>query len=161
VETLYQPGVFWSARVLRAVPHFDPTLHCVFDHEYWCRALVAGFRPVVIEPTLANFRIHGESKSSTKQQSFMRELWQVTRMHRARLTASEWREAAHGLRVYEADYLITSIYALLEAGERAAAAGLLLRSVRLYRHVLPVRAVAGAYYRTFVTGAAPEWFRRA
>ncbi len=160
-ETLYQPAVFWSARLLKAVPRFDAGLHYVFDHEYWVRALELGFRPVVIDAPIAHFRIHGRSKTFMKQRYFMQELWEVARRHRGGLSATEWDATRQSLRTYEADYLLTSIYGLLAAGQRAAAAAYLLRSAPLYRHVTPAKLIAGAYYRTFITGAPPRWFYQA
>jgi glycosyltransferase involved in cell wall biosynthesis len=159
-ETLYQPGVFWSARMLRAAPAFDTSLHYAFDHDYWVRALNLGYHPVALGTTLANFRVHGRSKTSTRQRYFMRELWEVARRYRPHLSPSDWKSAAASLRDYEADYLLTSIYSLLAAGERRAAASYLLSSLSLYPHITPARLIAGAYYRTFVAGTPPKWFRK-
>jgi hypothetical protein len=85
----------------------------------------------------------------------------VARQHRARLSGSDWKLTESSLRAYEAEYLLTSIYSLLAAGERAAAASYLLGSVPLYRHVSPKRLIAGAFYRIFITGEPPEWFSNA
>lgn len=156
-ETLYQPGVFWRRRMLKDVPRFDPSLHYAFDHEYWVRALDLGYRPVNLESPLAYFRIHGESKTSTKQRWFMRELWQIARAHREGLTAAEWSELATHLRTYEADYLLTSVYSLLASGRRLSAIGYLIGSVGLYRHISPKKPIAGAILRTLITGTPPAW----
>jgi glycosyltransferase involved in cell wall biosynthesis len=159
-ETLYQPGVFWSARILRDLPAFQPGLSFAFDHEYWVRALNLGYRPVALEAPIANFRIHRETKTATMQRRAMLELWAIARENRSRLSAAEWKEVKTLLRAYEADNLLTSVYGLLGAGRRATAAIYLLRSAPLYRQITPARLIAGAYFRTFITGSPPEWFQR-
>jgi hypothetical protein len=146
--------------MLRAVPTFDATLQYLFDHDYWIRAYDCGFRPIFIDVPLANFRLHGESKSCSRQHFQMRELWQVTRARRSSLSEADWKMIKEWVRSYEASNLLTSVYSLLATGRRASAADYLLRSMPLYGYLSPARLILGAFYRTFITGRPPKWFRQ-
>jgi hypothetical protein len=159
-ETLYQPGVFWHREMLEGVPSFDTALHFVFDHEYWVRCLLHGYRPVNIDAALANFRLHPHSKTSRSQCLFMNELWQVARRNRSALPKEKWVELCRHLQDYEAGYLIDTVYSLLSQKQRTKALGYLLKNVRLAGKLPSRRLYFGALARILFKGSPPSWFER-
>jgi glycosyltransferase involved in cell wall biosynthesis len=160
-EAMQQPGVFWRKGLEEQVGLFDPTMHFVFDHEYFVRFARLGIRPVDLQVPIANFRIHGGSKTYSKQYLFMRELWDSTRRHRDAVTPAEWPEVVRRVRQYEAHYFVQSVYGVLEKGDRWAAIGYLLRSLALAPLVKPLRLYLGAWCRVLFAGRPPEWFGQA
>lgn len=157
-ETLQQPGVFWRRELQTKAGLFDNTLHFGFDHEFWVRFLENGSRPVVIEAPIANFRIHEGSKTFSKQYLFMRELWTVARRYRHLLDGCQWRKVVEGLREYEAEYFVQSIYGVLGAGHRWAALRYLIRTLPLALRIEPLSLYFGAWFRTLFLGRPPSWF---
>lgn len=159
-ETLYQPAVFWHRDALAMAPCFDPTLHFAFDHEYWVRLLADGFRPVNIEVPVANFRLHSQSKTCSKQHLFMKELWTVAARHQNLLGSGEWSRVRGFLKQYEADYFLDNIYSLLWQKQRGAALRCLFGGLSLFPKISPPQACLGALYRTLITGRPPDWFSK-
>ena len=157
-EVLQQPGVFWKRQLQEQSGFFDERLHFVFDHEYWVRLLAAGHRPVNLDAVIANFRIHGESKTFSKQHHFMREMKKVARQYAGLVEPSRWHEVNDRLLDYEAHYFVQSVYGLLQTGDRPATLGYLIRSLPLLKRIHPARIYFGAWARTLSTGKPPEWF---
>ena len=157
-EALQQPGVFWRRDLGSKAGFFDESMHFLFDHEYWVRFLIAGARPVNMDVPIANFRIHGGSKTYSKQYLFMRELWVATGRHAAAVSPQQWREIVSRLRDYEAHYFIQSVYGVLEKGDRRAAAGYLIRALPLLPRIRPPKLYFGAWTRVLLTGKPPAWF---
>jgi len=157
-EAVQQPGVFWRRDLGRKAGFFIEDMHFLFDHEYWVRFLLAGARPVNLDAPIANFRIHGGSKTYSKQYLFMRELWTATRRHRHAVTEQQWREIVDRVRDYEAEYFVQSIYGVLAKGDRLAALGYLLQTFTLAPRIEPPSIYLGAWFRTLFTGKPPEWF---
>jgi hypothetical protein len=155
---LYQPGVFWHREILESIPSFDTALHFVFDHEYWARCLVRGYRPVNISTPIANFRIHKQSKTSCSQHLFMKELWQIAGTYGASLSSESYLEMKLHLDNYEASYLIDAVYSLLLQGERLAALEYLLKSFRLVSKLPTRKLYIGALLRILFRGKPPAWF---
>ena len=159
-EVLQQPGVFWKRELQEKVGLFNDRLHFLFDHEYWVRSLATGYRPVNLDAPIANFRIHGESKSCLKQRLFMRETREVARKFSNLIEPRQQREVENRIRDYEAHYFVKIIYGLLENGGRLAAIGYLIRSLSLLNRIRPVRIYFGAWARALLTGKPPGWYRR-
>ena len=157
-EALQQPGVFWRRDVQRKAGFFDENMHFLFDHEYWVRFLLAGYVPVNLDLPIANFRIHGGSKTYSKQYLFMRELWTATRRHRNSIDPQQWPEVVDRVRTYEAHYFAQSVYGVLAKGDRRAALGYLLRTLPLAGRITPRSLYGGAWIRTLITGKPPQWF---
>ena len=157
-EALQQPGVFWKRRLQDELGLFDERLHFVFDHEYWVRFLAAGHRPVNLDAPIANFRIHGESKSWSSQHLFMREMTEVARRYAGTVEPRQWDAVTDRLLDYEAHYFVQSVYGLLQRGDRLATLGYLIRSFPLVKRIHPVRIYFSAWVRTLTTGKPPPWF---
>lgn len=65
INPIPQPAVFirWSA--VQTVGKFDEQLRYTMDYEYWLRLQQQVGAPLMLEETLAAFRIHGESKGGS------------------------------------------------------------------------------------------------
>lgn len=73
INYICQPSCFWKKSAMEKIGLFDENQHLVMDYEYWLR-LGKEFTPGFINSTLAAFRIHGSSKSSTHfQKQFLEE----------------------------------------------------------------------------------------
>jgi len=57
-----QPAVFWRREIIKKTGTFDENLHYVMDYEYWLR-LWKLYTPYFVDEVLAEFRIHGDSKT--------------------------------------------------------------------------------------------------
>jgi hypothetical protein len=64
-DYICQPACFWRRSAMNEVGWFDESQHLVMDYEYWLR-LGKKYTPSFLPLTLAGFRIHGASKSSTQ-----------------------------------------------------------------------------------------------
>ncbi|HSJ15408.1 MAG TPA: glycosyltransferase family 2 protein [Longimicrobiales bacterium] len=84
-----QPGVFWSARVHREAGPFREDLDYVMDYEYWLRLRFRGVPLRRIAVPLAGYRMHGESKSVSRQQAMAREIRATIRAYEQRLTRAQ------------------------------------------------------------------------
>src|SRR3989344_3380960 len=63
-NTINQPAVFLSKKLVNKVGKFDPKYQGAFDYDYWLRCLHCSL-PAKIPQTLAVFRVHPSSFSST------------------------------------------------------------------------------------------------
>lgn len=153
-----QPGVFWRRRMQEKIGVFDDSLHYCFDHEYWVRALAAGYRPVCTDLPIACFRLHAASKTTSQHHRFIVEDRQIAQRYRSLLSAAEYRQVKQWLRAYEADYFIDDVYLLLEGSGRLPAAAYLLRGLALLPFLTPKRLYVGAWVRTLFSGRPPAWF---
>ena len=64
-DYICQPACFWRRSAMNEVGWFDESQHLVMDYEYWLR-LGKKYAPGFLSVTLARFRIHRTSKSSTQ-----------------------------------------------------------------------------------------------
>ena len=156
----YQPGMFWRRTLIEKVGPLDVELNCAFDQDFWVRSLLAGFSMVELAEPVACFRVHGGSKTGGLSPRALEEDWKLFARYGAHLAPDERRQAVAWLRAYEADYLVSCTYKLLQAGRRGEALRYLLRKISLAPLVHPRRAWLGAVLRTVMTGRAPEWFTR-
>lgn len=67
-----QPATFWRRSAAESVGTFDEALAYTMDYDYWLRLGRLG-APVVVREYLADFRLHGQSKSGTAFQKQFRE----------------------------------------------------------------------------------------
>jgi glycosyltransferase involved in cell wall biosynthesis len=156
--TLHQPGIFWRRSMFEKLGPFEDRLHFSFDHEYWVRAAMAGYEPDCIGAPVVNFRIHGASKTMTRQDKMLAEDWWVARRYKPRLSSRDWCRARASLLHYEAGYYAVNAYGFLARGDRAGAMRYLLRRIAVTPCVHPNKLVWGAFWRVFVTGKPPVWF---
>ncbi len=70
---LPQPGVFWRRSLHDQLGLLDESLHYCMDFEFWLRLVSAGYRPTLINDTLATYRLHDSSKSCAAPMGFIRE----------------------------------------------------------------------------------------
>jgi len=68
--TVPQPSTFWSRDAWTAAGPLDESLHYSFDHAFFLRLFAQFGAPTALGPTLARFRIHPESKTSTEHARF-------------------------------------------------------------------------------------------
>lgn len=61
---LPQPAVFFKLGAVRQIGLLNPQLHLVLDYEYWLRLYQRFGSPIVIDTTLAAFRIHQNAKGT-------------------------------------------------------------------------------------------------
>jgi glycosyltransferase involved in cell wall biosynthesis len=82
-----QPTVFFKRELIRRVGSLDTRYHHAFDYDYWIRIGLSGCKIEYLPKTLANFRIHKDSKTSREMEIQKREEIDVTRRY-ARLIGS-------------------------------------------------------------------------
>lgn len=82
-----QPAVFWRRNILDKTGPLDESLYFTMDYDLWLRLGMLG-DPILLEPTLAQFRLHPDSKSGQKDRRQFHEQWHVARryFHRDRLS---------------------------------------------------------------------------
>jgi glycosyltransferase involved in cell wall biosynthesis len=79
-NTIAQPTVFFRRSLLDRIGYLDETLHYVMDYDFWLRAArVASMG--YIEKTVAQFRLHPDSKTVRQTHLFFREARRVARAH--------------------------------------------------------------------------------
>lgn len=78
--TIAQPTVFFRRELLDRIGYLDESLDFVMDYDFWLRASeVTQFR--YVSRTLAQFRVHPESKTVSRRNSFYAERRRVARAH--------------------------------------------------------------------------------
>jgi glycosyltransferase involved in cell wall biosynthesis len=63
-DFISQPATFWKRELINEIGLFDVGLHYAMDYDYYLR-IWQRYRPYLIRETLAGFRIHKDSKSTT------------------------------------------------------------------------------------------------
>ncbi len=71
-NTINQPSVFLTKKLIRKVGYFNENYHYAFDYDYWLRASLLS-PPYRLREPLAVFRIHQKSKGSTSFEKQFRE----------------------------------------------------------------------------------------
>jgi glycosyltransferase involved in cell wall biosynthesis len=65
VDTVQQPGVFWSSALFREVAGFDTSLHYSFDRKFFLEIVTRGHFPLLRHaPVAATFRKHESAKTT-------------------------------------------------------------------------------------------------
>ncbi len=75
--TLCQPTVFFKKSVLGELGEFSLDYYCVFDYEYWMRAIFKGKKFKFIPELLAKSRMYPENKSLSGQETVSLEISQL------------------------------------------------------------------------------------
>jgi glycosyltransferase involved in cell wall biosynthesis len=75
-----QPSVFWRASFGRRVGPLDPSLHYTMDYDLWLR-MARLAPPLLIDRELADFRVHGGSKTGRINRAQFDEGYAVARRH--------------------------------------------------------------------------------
>lgn len=70
---LPQPSVFLRKECIDTFGYFDETLHYGMDYDYWCRLILNGYCPILLNEPLSFFRIHKDSKTTSMQAYFEEE----------------------------------------------------------------------------------------
>jgi len=78
-----QPGSFWHRTIQEQAGPINPMLHYQMDYDLWCRFLLAGHRPKLLDRELAFYRLHELSKTCSVPHRFLRERIRL-RSHYAR-----------------------------------------------------------------------------
>jgi glycosyltransferase involved in cell wall biosynthesis len=86
---LSQPAVFFRRRVVDRYGHLDEGLQYTLDYEYWLRLASAGAHFEYLPYTLANTRLHAESKTETHGLRQFVELEHVLKRYAGRIP-DEW-----------------------------------------------------------------------
>ena len=60
-----QPATFIRASLTKKIGHFKPKLKYAMDYDYWLRCLKQAGKPILLKQSLANFRIHEQTKGTT------------------------------------------------------------------------------------------------
>jgi glycosyltransferase involved in cell wall biosynthesis len=155
----YQPGMFWSRRLVEKIGPLEKDMHLCFDLDFWARSLVAGFVLTPVDTPVACFRQHSGSKTSSQLEVIIEESREIFRRHSPPLSSPERRQAARWLREYSSDLVLQIVYRRLRQGRRAAALVYLLREFRTGLELRPRRLLLGALARILTKGRPPEWFQ--
>lgn len=94
---LPQPGVFWKRSLHDALGLLDESLHYCMDFEFWLRLIHAGHKPVVLDATLADYRLHASSKTCAMPQGFLREHVVIETKYGKSLTRAQRHKLARRL----------------------------------------------------------------
>ena len=156
--SLHQPGIFWRRELTDKIGYFDEELNYCFDHEYWMRAIFAGFEPLCINATLARFRLHRDSKTCSLRHHFLPEDRTIAHRYCDSLSSNERKQALEYLDLYEASYFSECAYGILKDQGRAAALRYLHQSRRLIPKLHSKKLFLGALARILTTGSPPVWF---
>lgn len=157
-DIVHQPGVFWKRSLHTEAGVFDLEMHFAFDHEFWIRLFTHGARLTNLPVPVANFRLHGKSKSCSQEYRFMPEIWRIAERYRNQVSAGEWREVARSLRDAEGDILVCNAYSVLINQGRWRALSYLMAKLRLLPHVRPPMTYLGALLRVLLSGRPAEWY---
>ncbi|MDX2031118.1 MAG: glycosyltransferase family 2 protein [Blastocatellia bacterium] len=146
-----QPGMFWRRRVLTGeIGGFDERWNYCFDHEFYVRLLLAGYRCAHLSLPLAAYRLHAESKTVSSADSFDREFDEIALQYEPRLAGRE-RRWTKSTRLFRASYSAST------NGEVRVASRLLLDALRTYPESLFTRLFWGCLRRflTSLQGGKP------
>lgn len=156
----HQPGMFWSRDMIERVGPFDTRLSHAFDHEFWCRALFAGVRPLCVSVPVAFFRRHESSKTGSDPWQFRVESWQVYDCFRDRLSRADRRKVKSDLRRWQVVGFARTVYTALRSRGRMRALRILAHYVYLIPRIRPRKMFWGALLRILTTGRPPAWFNQ-
>ncbi len=68
-----QPSVFWKRKIFSEAGYLDELFHYVMDYDFWIRVAM-GYNVKHIGSTVAQFRLHGESKTLSSNDLFLIEI---------------------------------------------------------------------------------------
>jgi Glycosyltransferases involved in cell wall biogenesis len=122
-----QPGMFWKRELMGS--GFDETWRFDFDHDFYVRLLLAGYRCQHLSLPVAAYRWHASSKTMTDASLFDDEFDRIAEHYETRLTGSD-RRWVRCTRLLRQSYVASS------EGRLGDARKLLLRAGRTYPEAL-------------------------
>lgn len=144
-----QPGVFLRKSLVDALGMFREDLHYSFDYEYFQRALFAGYQPVVINTTLATFRIHHGSKTGSNSAGFAADDLAVADLYFNRVSVDQQRQLRHQKHWMTAWRIVDRCAGVARTQGRGAARRVLWQQVLRDPSLLQYRPVWGALRRWY------------
>lgn len=90
---LPQPSTFLKKDLFDTYGLFKENMHYSFDREYWLRLLFRGIQPILLETSLANFRLHQHSKTCCMDLHFQEEDDGIAKLYIDMLPDSEKEKA--------------------------------------------------------------------
>lgn len=82
-----QPAVFFKREIIGRVGYLDTRHHHAFDYDCWIRIGLVGGGIEYLPKTLANFRLHKDSKTSMEMDIQKKEEAEITRIYARRIGA--------------------------------------------------------------------------
>lgn len=79
-NTVNQPAVFLTKKLINKVGLFDQQYHYAFDYDYWLRSILLSL-PYRLKTDLSVFRIHSESKGNTSYKKQFKEDMDICLTH--------------------------------------------------------------------------------
>ena len=76
-----QPAAYWRASVTESVGLFDETVQLAMDYDYWIRIGLSGFVIQHLSETLAQSRLHPETKTLSARSDIFHEIFDLSRRH--------------------------------------------------------------------------------
>ena len=88
--TWHQPGLFFPRLAYQQVGGLDSTLHYGMDHDLMCRFLIEKLPLITVNQTLAGFRVHPHSKTSTQNTNLAIENYRIRMRYWDHLPEKRW-----------------------------------------------------------------------
>jgi len=128
-----QAGCFWSAELHRDVGAFREDLHFIMDYEFWLRfRFIKKIKPLLLEQTLAIYRLHPQSKTVAQNEAFTREIKAVLDCYLRYLNRAQRIWLGIARRHRKARIHGSRAVSLLKQGESWQASGQLLAAFGTY-----------------------------
>jgi hypothetical protein len=145
--------VFLTRGLVQELGPFREDLHFSFDYEYFQRILLAGFRPIELDATVAIFRVHDASKTGSHAAGFAADDMKVADLYFDRVSRSDQHRLVSQRRRYAAWRTIEACSGLAQSGGTPAALRALWRELFRDPGLLRYRPVWGALRRWHGLGA--------
>jgi glycosyltransferase involved in cell wall biosynthesis len=91
---LANQATFWRHKIHTELGFLDETLDCGFDYEWFLRVLKNGREAAHVNTTWGGLRLHAETKTSNRQQTFVDEFEKILKGREA----SRWNKKYHQMR---------------------------------------------------------------
>jgi glycosyltransferase involved in cell wall biosynthesis len=124
-----QPGSFWTAELHRLAGSFREDYTCLFDYEFWLRMRFdLRAEPAPLDRTVAVYRLHPQSKSSSMAAMFAQEAKAIRAEYIERLNRGQRARLWLARRHRKARWHGSRVIPCVREGRYTAAAGQLLRA---------------------------------
>jgi glycosyltransferase involved in cell wall biosynthesis len=148
-----QPGVFLTQSLIREVGPLREDLQYSFDYEYFQRILFAGVRPIELDATVAVFRVHEASKTSSHAAGFAADDMQVADLYFDRVAPSDRPRLLKQKQHFMAWRTLDACAGLVRSSGTGVALRALWREVFRDPGLLRYRPVWGALRRWYGLGS--------